>query len=375
MDILPSNPGKVATYKRPYGPPLKGGVFLNPWADAGRDDFTGQWLLPQYPCEINNLDQYDPKNHPWNPGDWEDGVDNMPTPGTEDRFRNASKGTITHWGGQKLWDGDDPPRDWDPERLPEEVQRLLKVPHMPGQPVKEYFARLRALEPRFFTDKDFADIMRNLPEDYYKYVRQVKWFEGFGIATAIKPAEWESQLLECVPAAYVTPRDDVVQICVGIAEDGPRFQNKLEDEQLAAMILYDDLEFLYAKDQEGKIIQIAKYEPQGLTKIRYATFSFIPPKGTFTITPHAIFRIRGAWAGQPISWDPSIENEAMQWFTDMKPEQRKELCDPSLLDSRAASSIERLQYPKRTKQELKLLPENTWEGNAAKARNWDEMNQ
>ncbi|CAJ1402651.1 unnamed protein product [Effrenium voratum] len=87
-------------------------VDISPWMDASKDEM-GQWQLPEYPCEIQGLSPDDPRNVRWRPGEFTMGVDNVDSEARE-------------WGGQKLWDGDLPPREWNPKRLPPNVQDLLQ---------------------------------------------------------------------------------------------------------------------------------------------------------------------------------------------------------------------------------------------------------
>merc|ERR1712100_954696 len=96
---------------------------------------------------------------------------------------------------------------------------------------------------------------------------------------------------------------------------------------------YDFLEYLYAKDQEGKVIQIMPYKSMGTERISFAQYSFVPPKGTSSITPFACFKIRGVWEGDRIPWDRDIDNPDMQWFTDMPLGERKALGDADKIDA------------------------------------------
>lgn len=268
-----------------------------------------------------------------------------------------------------MWEGEEPPLDWDPKKYSENQQQLLQVPRLPGQPVKEMFARMKAIEPRLFEDKNFGEIRRNLLDTWPAMLRFAKYAEGFGIHTAEEPAEWRGQEDELVPAVYPTPRKDTVTICVGLHGF---------DENTPRLILpgteYDYLEFLYAKDQEGKIIQIMPFSNCGMNPAIFCTYSFVPPKGTTAITPYACFKIRGVWQGLPIVWDSTIGSEEMQWFTEMTPEMRLKFTDKDKLQGKSKAQVEAIQYPKNQKQMPVLWPENSWEGNAAKARIWDEMN-
>merc|ERR1712178_11336 len=94
---------------------------------------------------------------------------------------------------------------------------------------------------------------------------------------------------------------------------------------------YDFLEWLYAKDQEGKIIQLHKFPCVGMSKNVFTTYSFVPPTGTTLITPYACFKICGVWKGISIRWNPEAKNEAMDWFSTMGPEARAQLADLTLL--------------------------------------------
>merc|ERR1712187_833792 len=85
---------------------------------------------------------------------------------------------------------------------------------------------------------------------------------------------------------------------------------------------YDYLEFLYAKDQEDKLIQIMRFQNCGMNRPIFSTYSFVPPKGTTSITPFAAFKIRGVWRGSRIDWDEQVGSAEMQWFSDMPPDMR-----------------------------------------------------
>jgi len=91
-------------------------VQISPWLDAKQDE-KGRWQLPEYPCEVRGLAPDDPKNSKWRPGSYIEGVDNV------DYDKNN---VMREWGGQKMWEGQRPPREWNPERLPESMQELLK---------------------------------------------------------------------------------------------------------------------------------------------------------------------------------------------------------------------------------------------------------
>lgn len=335
------------------------GVFVSPWKDATQDG-EGNWVLPEYPCEIPGLANDDPRNQKWRPGEYIEGVDNV----TESKETNQ----LMEWGGQKMWEGDVPPADWNPGKFSEDVQRVLKVPHMPGQPLKETYARLKALDPRPFEDKWFEEIHRDLPDNIGFIRKCIQWAEGFGIHSEQNPGEWQGMEDELVPSVYVTPRSDAVTICVGIA-------GQTEQDFWVAGVEYDYVDWLYAKDQEGKIIQIQSVMSMGMSKCSFTSYTFVPPKGTTSITPLASFKIRGVWEGTPITWDPSVDNDTMQWFTDMSPEMRLELAEREKLTGVAKKQVEAIRFPKNRKREPVLWPENSWEGNAIKARLWDEQHQ
>jgi len=281
--------------------------------------------------------------------------------------KNAQGNNIKEWGGQKTgYAGDMQFSNLDPFDYPDNIQNLMKVPHMPGQPVKEMFARLKATEPRIFEDPDFCSIQRNMPEEWRKYVAYTKWAEGCGINTEQAPSEWQGHELECTPAVYVTLRPDTVTLCVGIAGD----PDEMGSSDVAEGTEYDFLEYLYAKDQEGKVIQIMPFKSMGTERISFAQYSFVPPQGTSSITPYACFKIRGVWEGERIPWDRFEVNPDMQWFTDMPVEERAALGDPDKLELR--QDEERPRQKKSRKPLPKLWPEDSWEGNAAKARLWEQ---
>ena len=75
--------------------------------------------------------------------------------------------------------------DWDKtlSRMPDAVQEVLKVPHLPQQPLKEMFARMKAMDPRPFEDKHFEEIYRDLPKDEKKMRRYAKAKEDAYIHT------------------------------------------------------------------------------------------------------------------------------------------------------------------------------------------------
>lgn len=334
--------------------------LVSPWTDA-KKDADGKWALPSYDCEIKGLSKEDPKNAQWKPGEYDEGIDNV---------MNGKQ-----WNGFGII-GEEDDLAFDPSLYPEVVQSLVKVPHMPGQPMKEMFARLKAVDPALFQDKHKFDIIRSLLPDWKKYCGYTKWAESFGIHLEKEPGEWAGQQMECVPSAYVTPKADAVTICVGIAKEPPKVDEE-EDWPVAEVpgAEFDFLTHLYAKDQEGKVISIFPYESHGIKKVSFATVSFSPPKGTQSITPYACFKIRGVWRGRTIEWNPEVENEAMQWFTDMSPAMRRELADPNLLSGESADAISNIRYKKSRKQLPVLWPENSWEGNALKARMWDQLNK
>jgi hypothetical protein len=332
---------------------------ISPWVDA-KPNAEGQLQLPEYRSERSATNP-----NTWVPGEFTEGVDNIE--------RDADGSSIKEWGGMKMPSG---PLDItqkgdllvDPTEHPEHIQRLMKVPHMPGQPVKEMWARLKAAEPRLFEDPDFVSVSRNLPENWKSFVAYTTWSESCGINSESVPAEWKGQELACVPAVYLTPRNDIVSICVGVAT--PAGESAMLPEAPGAE--YDFLEYLYAKDQEGKVIQIQEYKCQGIEKISFAQFSFVPPKGTTAVIPYACFKLRGVWVGERLAWDATIENPDMQWFTDMPYEQRKELGDVDKIEqSESDLQGQPTRKKKTTKQMPRLWPENSWEGNAAKARVWD----
>lgn len=342
---------------------MAAGLCVSPWIDAVQDK-EGNWPLPEYGCEIQGLAQDDPKNKKWVPGEFEKGVDNVDT--------DPENNKVREWGGQRLWEGEIPPPDWDPKKYAENVQNLLQVPHLPGQPVKEMFARMKALDPRPFEDKYFGEIRRNLLESWPTMLRYSKHTESFGVHTEEEPAEWKGQEDELVPAVYPTPRPDTVTICVGVHG----FDDTNEP---PTMLLpgseYDYLEFLYAKDQEDKVIQIMPFNNCGMNPALFCTYSFMPPKGTTSITPYACFKIRGAWKGTTIAWDAAAGSDDMQWYTDMSPEMKLAFTDRDKLQGKARAQVEAIQHAKGKKPQPVLWPENSWEGNAAKARMWDQLNQ
>lgn len=331
---------------------------ISPWVDASVGE-DGALKLPEYDSELPTANP-----NKWVPGEFTDGVDNIE--------KNAEGNSVKEWGGMKVQTGPaglNARADLlvDPTEYPAHVERLMKVPHMPGQPAKEMWARLKAVEPRMFEDPEFSSIQRNLPEQWKKFVHYTRWAESFGINTESAPAEWLGHELACVPAVYATPRFDVVSICVGISAAPGELVTLPE----APGAEYDFLEYLYAKDQEGKVIQIQDYKCHGIEKISFVEFSFVPPEGTSSITPYACFKIRGVWMGERITWDQHIENPDMQWFTDMPIEERREFAEEGKLQ---VSEEEEPTRRRKTRKVLpKLWPENSWEGNCAKARAWDSM--
>lgn len=334
----------VAANIVPHLAPIAGA--FSPWADA-KPDAQGKLILPTYSCELPGVDKE------WTPGDYEDGVDNIE--------KNETGNNIKEWGGQRFNPGEREKPFWQQiASIYEEKPAITKVPHMPGQPIKEMFARLKAAEPRIFEDVDFLSIHRDLPEGWKKFVEYIHWSEGCGINTE-QGADWKGHDTECLPAMYVSHREGVVVICVGIAQDAEE-----EGIQWAPGADYDFLEYLYAKDQDGNVIQIQPYKSMGLEKISFAQYSFVPPAGTSQITPYACFKLRGVWMGSPIPWSRDLENPDMAWFSERSVEERAALG----LGVPRASAAERQK--KSRKQLPKLWPENSWEGNAAKARFWDK---
>eukprot|EP00930_Biecheleria_cincta_P022704 TRINITY_DN16545_c1_g1_i1.p1 TRINITY_DN16545_c1_g1~~TRINITY_DN16545_c1_g1_i1.p1 ORF type:complete len:372 (+),score=70.51 TRINITY_DN16545_c1_g1_i1:39-1154(+) len=355
-----SRPGGAQGPMAPLAPLLtsaSGQVQVSPWIDATKDE-EGKWQLPKYPCEVRGLAPDDPKNVSWRPGEYAQGVDNT------DHDKNN---ILREWGGQKMWEGERPPREWNSRRLPPHMQELLKVPHMPGQPMKEMFARMKALEPRLFTDKYFTEVKRNLPQAWPHLLRRIRWAESFGINTEANPAEWAGQEKQLVPAVYLTPRFDTVTVCVGTSGASS------SSSKVIPGVEYDYLELLYAKDQEGKLIQVVPFESCGMTPAVFWSYSFIPPKGTTSITPFASFKFRGVWKGDDIEWDSAVGSQDMDWFTNMDAETRRHMADPALLEDRSKAEVDAVKVPKREKEVPVLWPENSYQGNAAKARMWDQI--
>lgn len=335
-------------------------VEISPWIDATQDE-TGKWQLPDYPCEIQGLAPDDPKNVRWRPGDYTLGVDNV----------DYKEDGPQEYGGQRLWDGDLPPREWNPKRLPENVQELLKVPHMPGQPLKEMFARMKALEPGLFEDRYYKDIFRDLPKDWRYLLQRIQWAEKRGIYSEESPGSFAGQEELLVPAVYHTQRLDTATICVGRSSSS----DSSSSQPLSDRYDYDFLEMLYVKDQEGKVVQVVPWESCGIYPAVFWTYSFKPPRGTNSLTPFAAFKLRGVWQGEAVEWDPTHGSEEMDWFTNMAPELRRELADPKLLEGPHKMEVESLPRPKREKELPVLWPENSWQGNVAKAKIWDQLQQ
>lgn len=362
-----------------YGIPAAAGLsahqrYISPWVGATADK-KGEWTLPTYPCELRGLKAGDPRAEPWKPGEFKPGVDNVSTD-------QDTKEVLT-WGGQKMWEGELPPQDWKVEQYSEAQQRLLQVPHMPGQPLKEIFARQKAVDPRPFEDRFFDQIHRTLPENWRALAKHAAWFEAPGVNKGEEePAE--SQACELIPVLHTTDRPDVVIITVGVSDVDPKTlrvnnedaQAYVEDveppleDQVASEAPFDFLQLLYARDHEGKVIQIRRFRSKGLVQRRFVSFAFVPPTGTKSITPFACFNTRGVWRGKTISWDPAVENQDMAWFSDMDPQMRFELADWEKLDAASREQVRRRPVPKSSKEVPVLWPENSWQGNAAKARAW-----
>mmetsp|Transcript_51692 Transcript_51692/g.123047 ORF Transcript_51692/g.123047 Transcript_51692/m.123047 type:complete len:353 (+) Transcript_51692:67-1125(+) len=323
--------------------------FISPWTDAQPPGQGKEWTLPRYACEIANLPQTDQRAAEWTPGDYTDGVDNK-----------ASDGLV--WDGMRLWI-DQEEQTWE-RALPSREVRVAKIPHLPGQPMKEYFARLKAVEPRYFQDKDFEHILRDMPDGWERMVRHTRWAEGFGIHKEKAPAEWAGQEMECTPSAYCTPRSEAVTICVGVS-------NSNDVAAAPEGAEYDYLEFLYAKDQEGKVMQIRQYDSFGMWRNRFTTYSFSPPRGTSSVTPFASFKIRGVWQGQTIEWDPTKQNEKMMWFTKMEPWLRKKMAEPRKLRGKARAEVAALPAEEMpVAREATSWPPNSYEGNAFRAASY-----
>mmetsp|Transcript_35765 Transcript_35765/g.76280 ORF Transcript_35765/g.76280 Transcript_35765/m.76280 type:complete len:405 (-) Transcript_35765:137-1351(-) len=332
---------------------------VSPWTDATRGA-DGEWELPTYSCELQDLAANDPKNKPWRPGEYQMGVDNV---------ERDEKNQVMEWGGEKLWEGRRPPRNWDINRLPDNVRALLEVPHMPGQPLKEMFARMKALDPRPFHDKHFEEVLRDMPPDWPYFLERVRYLEGLGIRSEVEPGDYALQVEELVPAAYVTPRPDTVTMCCGIA--GYNAETMPPRPVLAGTEEEDYLEFLYAKDQEGKVIQIQFFPSYGPHPVTFRTFSFVPPRGTTSITPFAAFHERGVFRGDAIEWSAEVPNENMEWFTNMDIELRLELADRSKLSQASKLQLQHRKVARAEKEIPVLWPKNSWQANAARAAAWD----
>lgn len=351
--------GNTVELKAPTDPKMEVqyGMFLarvagaiSPWVDAQMVD--GKLQLPEYPSENPKANE-----GKWVPGEYNDGVDNVE--------KNAEGMLIKEWGGQKMLPDNAGYLEVDPTKYPEHIERVMKVPHMPGQPVKEMWARLKAAEPRLFEDPDFVAVTRSLPDNWKSMVAHTKWAESCGTNSETAPAEWKGQEMACVPAVYPTPRDDTVSVCVGIAAAPGETATVPE----APGAEYDFLEYLYVKDQEGKVVFIQNFKSAGIEKITFVQQSFVPPQGTTVLIPHACFKIRGVWVGERMAWDETIENPDMNWFTNMSFAERQEFGDGEKLEQPAGE--DRPRQKKTRKQMPKLWPENSWEGNAAKARALD----
>jgi len=342
-------------------------VYVSPWVDGFKDK-DGVWHLPEYDGEIPNIHEFDPRKKKWSPGEWTPGVDNVEPDSV------AGEGKFREWGGQKLWPGDVKPPEWEKtlSRFPEDVQEVLKVPHLPQQPLKEMFARMYAMDPRPFQDKHFEEIYRDLPPDEKKMRRFARAKEEAYIHTEQDPSDqWAGMEELCVPAVYTTPRPDTVTICVGIAGYNEETDDPLFEPPAA---YYDYLEYLYAKDQEGKVIQIRAGENRFMTKTIFNTYSFVPPVGTKSITPYAVFKIRGAWKGMPMVWDEAVGSEEMMYFTHMPVEERAKRTDKVSASKKFQKEALTLKRPKEQKKLKPVVwPANSWEGNAARARTWDEQ--
>ncbi|CAJ1433897.1 unnamed protein product [Effrenium voratum] len=227
----------------------------------------------------------------------------------------------------------------------------------------ETFARMKALEPRLFEDRYFKDIFRDLPKDWRYLLQRISWAEKRGIFTAQQPGHFAGQEDLLVPAVYHTPRPDTATICVGDSGRAP----------LTPGYEYDFLDLLYVKDQEGKVVQVVPWECCGISPAVFWTYSFKPPKGTTCLTPFAAFKLRGVWQGEAVEWDPDQGSEDMDWFTNMAPELRRELADPGLLEGKHKAEVENISSAKREKELPVLWPENSWQGNLAKAKVWDQL--
>lgn len=350
--------------------------YISPWLGATQNK-SGEWALPTYYTELRDAKPGDQRAEPWQPGNYTDGVDNVNIiPSSEGDEREE-------WGAQKMWEGTAPPRGWSLEQYTPAEQRLLDVPHMPGQPLREIFARQKALDPRPFEDRFFDQIHRTLPEKWRALAKHAAWFEAFGVNEASENAGDEER--EAVPVLHKTDRPDTVVISVGVSEVTPgEMRANTEDDQAyveevvmsfeehsASTAPFDFMELLYARDHEGKLIQGRRFRSKGMVKRGFVSYAFVPPKGTRSITPFACFNTRGAWRGTTIGWDATLENEDMAWFTDMDIQTRYELADWEKLDEATRRQVRQRQVQKKVKPEPIIWPENTWQGNAAKARTWN----
>lgn len=346
--------------------------YISPWHGVTQNR-KGEWALPTYYPELRGVRGDDPRAEPWEPGDYTAGADNVSIdPDTKEKLE---------WGGQKMWDGKLPPDGWDPKQYTPQQQSLIAVPHMPGQPLKEIFARQKALDPRPFLDRFFDQIHRTLPDNWRALAKHAAWFEGFGVNEEAAAAEDQMDL---IPVVHRTGRDDTVVISIGTSEvDSTRLRINNEDEQayVEHVVMpideqrfsaapFDFLELLYARDHEGKLIQARRFRSKGLVKRGFVSYAFAPPQGTRSITPFACFNSRGAWRGKSIEWDPAVENEDMAWFTDMDIQTRFELAEWDKVDAAMREQVRSRQVTKKIKHELIIWPENSWQGNAAKARAW-----
>lgn len=314
------------------------GGCISPWIDGAKDKH-GNWCLPEYPCEIKGLAHDDPRNRPWKPGDYDaviDGDSSEAAALNETRLQKSEE--VYRSRGTR-------------GKVPPGYLEMLKVPHMPGQPLKEMFAKLKAVQPRIFEDRFVELIHNDLPQNWKHLARKAQWAEGFGLHRETSPAEWAGQEDALTPAAYRTPRVDCVNLCVGVAQPRPP-PVPIEGAE------FDFLELLYARDQDGNIIQIREFQAGGIKTSSFWSISFTPPEGTSSITPFACFKIRGVWQGAALTWDPKVKNPEMAWFTSTAPELR------GSLDSEARKT--------RMAEDVTTFPENSWEGNCAKDRAWND---
>lgn len=301
----------------------------------------------------------------WQPGEFQDGVDNV-----------DDEGMV--WGGLKQWEGDEKPPGYE---CPEWAQKIFDVPYMPGQPLKETLAREKARDARPFEDKFHKSKSYTMNEGWEYHMFGAKEAEKFGILTEADPGEWGGQEVDCVPEAHCAfmhvSQTDTVSVLVGKgwcknkyeSEEGKN-DGEVPEVEIVDGAEFDFLEYLYAKDQEGKVIFIERFFSPGITKEPLAAcFHFVPPKGTSKVTPYASFKIRGVWRGETIAWNPTIENEESKWFTEMVPEVRKVLADYDKLEPENKKKVDEIKYPKAKKRELKLWPENSYEGNMLKQKN------